>query len=289
MILGATLVMQPLSEIRALLAANGLSPLKSLGQNFLIDHNLIRKLADAAAIRPGELVLEIGPGTGTLTEELLARGAHVIAAELDQGLAALLRARFVPPAYEAAAFTLIEGDCLRNKHALSEAIVRAVADRPFVLVANLPYDAGTPAMTVLLADFPLCRGLFVTIQYEVAQRLAARAGTREFGAISVLAQTTSTIEIIAKAPPGCFWPQPGVHSALVAIRRRAEPLCESPGPFSRWCQRLLEKRRKQLGAVLERNTAWPAGIDPIMRAETLTIDQLIALWRIAGEQLPERA
>lgn len=281
--------MQPLSEIKQLLANNGLSPRKSLGQNFLIDHNMLRKLVDAAALVPGEVVLEIGPGTGTLTDELLSRGVCVIASELDGGLAALLRQRFAPPHPHHAQFTLIEGDCLAGKHALSPPIILAIAGRPFVLVSNLPYDAGTPAMAALLADFPLCRGLFVTIQLEVAQRLAAPAGSRDFGAVSILAQSVASIEIIAKAPPGCFWPQPGVHSALVALRRLAVPLCPTPGPFSRWCQRLLEKRRKQLGAVLGRDLAWPPAIHPTQRAEDLSIEQLLELWAIAADRLPPLA
>ena len=269
--------MQTLSEIKELLAQHGLSPRKALGQNFLVDHNLIRKLVDAAALSPGELVLEIGPGTGTMTEELLDRGCAVIAAELDGGLAAMLRARFA----DRPAFSLVEGDCLDGKHVLSAKIVEAIAGRPFVLVSNLPYGAATPVMNLLLADFPNCRGLFVTIQLEVAQRLMAKPATRDFGSISVLAQTVAQLELIVKASPGCFWPQPEVHSAMLAARRLATPLCSEPGPFSKWCQTLFEKRRKQLGAIIGRDRVWPAGIAPEARAEELTIEQLISLWHSA--------
>jgi len=271
--------MQTLSEIKAILAANGLSPRKALGQNFLVDQNLIRKIVDAAAVQPGETVLEIGPGTGTMTEELLDRGARVIAAELDGGLATMLRARF---ADRGEAFTMVEGDCLAGKHALNPAILEAVGDRPFVLVSNLPYGAATPAMNILLAEHPACRGLFVTIQLEVAQRLMAKPSTRDYGSISVLAQTVADLELIVKAPPECFWPRPEVHSAMLAARRKPEPMCSRPGEFAKWAQGLFEKRRKQLGAVLGRDRAWPVGIAPEARAEELTVSQLIELWRACG-------
>ncbi|MEI7658244.1 MAG: 16S rRNA (adenine(1518)-N(6)/adenine(1519)-N(6))-dimethyltransferase RsmA [Phycisphaerae bacterium] len=272
--------MQTLSEIKAILAGAGLSPRKALGQNFLVDHNLIRKLVDASGVKAGETVLEIGPGTGTMTEELLDRGCRVVASELDGGLAAMLRAKF---ASRGDAFRLVEGDCLAGKHALNPGILEAVGSGPFVLVSNLPYGAATPAMNILLADVPACRGLFVTIQLEVAQRLMARPSTRDYGSISILAQATAELELIAKAPPECFWPRPDVHSAMLAARRLAVPRCETPGVMAKWCQTLFEKRRKQLGAVLGRGLAWPEGIRPEQRAEELDLDQLIALWRVVRE------
>jgi SAM-dependent methyltransferase len=171
---------QTLAEIKDLLASRGLSPLKRFGQNFLIDQNLVRKLVDEAGVTPGELVLEVGPGTGTLTEELLGRGCEVIACELDRGLAALLRDRL--GARER--FALVEGDCLGGKRHVSPAVVGAIGGRPFVLVANLPYGAATPLMLALLTEHPGCRGMFVTIQREVGERLGA--GAR-----------------VLLAPPGC--------------------------------------------------------------------------------------
>src|SRR6186713_2406397 len=115
--------MQTLAQIRELLESRGLAPRKSLGQNFLIDHNLIRKLVDASGAAAGDLVLEVGPGTGALTEELLDRGCRVIACELDRGLAELLRERFAATA-GSGRFTLIEGDCLASKRALADELVR---------------------------------------------------------------------------------------------------------------------------------------------------------------------
>jgi 16S rRNA (adenine1518-N6/adenine1519-N6)-dimethyltransferase len=263
---------QTLSQIKAILDEHGLRPRHALGQNFLIDHNLIRRLVDAAAITPGETVLEVGPGTGTMTEELLDRGARVVAAEMDRGLCGVLRQRLA-----GRDFTLVEGDCLAGKHALAPAVLEAVGDGPFVLVSNLPYAAGTPVMLTLLADIPRCRGLFVTVQREVADRLLARPSTRDFGTISVLAQAVAEVRLVATLPPACFWPRPEVTSAMVAMERRPTPLSPRPRALADFLQRLFEKRRKQLGAVLGRDRPFPPGVAPTHRAEALDVPTLIAL------------
>lgn len=264
---------QTLSEIRSLLESRGLSPRHAFGQNFLIDHNLIRKLVEASGVGGGETVLEVGPGTGTLTEELLSRGCRVVACEIDRGLCELLRERF----RDKPGFALIEGDCLENKRTLAAAIRGSLADRPFALVANLPYGVATPLMLTLLIDYPRCRGLYVTVQREVAERIAAAPGTKAYGTLSVVARAAAEVEMIARLPPECFWPRPDVTSAMVAVRRRARPLAPDLGRLAAFCQTLFEKRRKQLGAVLGRERSWPPGIRPEDRAEALSVDQLIAL------------
>ena len=266
---------QTLAEIKTLLESRGLSPRKRFGQNFLIDHNLVRKLVDESGVGAGDLVLEVGPGTGTLTEELLERGCEVIACELDRGLAALLRERLGSNER----FTLIEGDCLAQKREVSAEIVGAVAGRPFTLVANLPYGAATPLMLALLTAHPDCRGMYVTIQKEVGERLAARAGQSAYGGISVAAQTLATVRLIAKLPPECFWPRPEITSVMVAIERRADHGIGDPVAFGEFCQRVFAQRRKQLGSVLGREIAWPEGIAPTLRAEALEPGQIDMLWR----------
>lgn len=271
--------MQTLSEIKAMLEARGFSPRKAFGQNFLIDHNLIRRLVDAAGLAPGDAVLEIGPGTGTLTEELLARGCRVVAGEIDRGLCTLLRERF---AGAGQSFTLVEGDCLDGKRALAAPLVEAVARLAgpagtFRLVSNLPYGAGTSVLSILLADYPACVGLFATIQREVADRLTARPGSGDFGPVSVLAQAVGEIEAIAALPPECFWPRPDVTSAMVAVKRRAHPLCADPRRLVDHAQALLSKRRKQLGSLVGRDFPWPPGVTPSMRAEDLGIEQFVAM------------
>lgn len=265
--------MQTLAQIKDLLAIHGLSPRKSLGQNFLIDHNLIRKLVEASGAGPGDLVLEVGPGTGALTEALLDRGCEVVACELDRGLARLLRERFPR-------VTLVEGDCLKAGKHLAPELAGALGGRPFVMAANLPYNAASPLIAALLINHPECRAMFVTIQREVADRLLARPGSREYGTLGVLTQAMAEVERIAVLPPECFWPRPDVTSAMVSIRRRRAPLTDEPAGFAGFLTGLFSKRRKQLGAVLGRDRAWPQGITPTMRAEDLGVERLIELARV---------
>lgn len=271
--------MQTLTQIKALLESHGLAPRHALGQNFLIDHNLIRRLVDDAAISPGDTVLEIGPGTGTMTEELVSRGARVVACEMDAGLCRVLRERL---GQDSSSWTLVEGDCLDGKHALNPALVRAIGDAPFRLVSNLPYGAGTPVILLLLTEFDRCRGLHVTIQREVALRVLARPSTKDYGTLSVVAQALTDVRPVATAPPSCFWPQPDVHSAMVSMRRLTNPLTKRPGAFGAFVQGLFEKRRKQLGAVLGRGFPFPPGVLPTDRAEALSVVQLVALHEAAG-------
>ena len=280
--------MQTKSEIKSLLEIAGLSPRKSLGQNFLTDKNLITKLIDASGVGPGDLVVEVGPGTGTLTEALLERGCQVIACELDRGLAELNRQRIptLPldgpnPGEYARRFTLIEGDCLGPKRSINADLADAIGQRPFALVANLPYAAATPLIISLLIDYPMlaCHTMAVTIQREVAERLIAPPGSEAYGALGIVAQAMAETKIIAKLPPECFWPAPDVTSAMVLLRRRAEPATADGRGLMLLCQRLFAARRKQLGAILGRATPLPPGIDPMARPEQLTIEQIVELQR----------
>lgn len=265
--------MQTLAQIRQLLDERGLRPRKSLGQNFLIDQNLIGKLVDSAGVGDGDLVLEVGPGTGVLTEVLLERGCTVIACELDKGLADLLRDRLG----DNPRFVLIEDDCLASKHVVAQAIVDATADRPFTLVANLPYSAATPLIMTLLVAHPTCRGMYVTIQKELADRICAAPGTKDYGPVAILAVALATTRRIATLGPECFWPRPQVTSAMLAIERRDTPLTDDPNGLAAMCKRLFANRRKQIGAALGREAALPAGIELTMRAEQLRPEQIISL------------
>ncbi|USN98883.1 MAG: ribosomal RNA small subunit methyltransferase A [Phycisphaeraceae bacterium] len=260
---------QTLEEIRALLDAHGLAPKKSLGQNFLIDKNLVRKLVDESGVGQGDLVLEVGPGTGTLTGELLDRGCDVIACELDDGLARLVGERFGGRP----GFTLVRGDCLSSKRALSPDIESAISGRPFRLVANLPYQAATPLMLVLLTRHPECLGMAVTIQKEVADRLLALPGSKDYGTISVVARATASVRRIANLPCECFWPRPRVVSAMVGLERLPDPLTADPVRLAEFCQRVFTGRRKQLGGLLRSlgltPDPWPENIDPTVRIEAL--------------------
>jgi 16S rRNA (adenine1518-N6/adenine1519-N6)-dimethyltransferase len=286
--------LQTLTEIRELLASRGLRPRHRFGQNFLHDQNQLRKLIEAAAIKPGEVVLEVGPGTGTLTEALLDAGAEVIACEIDRDLAELLRERL------GERITLIEGDCLESQRVLHPAIIEALGGRSLKLVANLPYNVASPLITTLLIDHYQCSGQFVTIQREVADRLLAKPSTKEYGPLSIIVQALATVERIAVLKPSCFWPEPEVTSAMVAIH----PFATSEGrkgagaegtalsgadarrAFARFVTELFSSRRKQLGRIFGRERDWVSlrdhGITPDLRPDALSVDQLIALQRFIG-------
>ncbi len=289
---------QNLQEIRELLERHALSPRHALGQNFLIDANLVRKLVNAAGLQAGDLVLEVGPGTGTLTGELLERGARLIACELDRGMASLLRERFADrlvPAdqpLEPGQFLLVEGDALERKRELSPAIIAAIAAQPrtpFKLIANLPYAAATPIMLTLLIDHPDCIGQYVTIQREVGERLLARPGQPAWCPLSALAQAAcgrTGLDRIAILPPECFWPRPDITSVMVGLTRR--PAGDVPIDLrllEAFCRLIFGQRRKQLRAILGGGFAFPEGIVPTARAEALTLEDLIALaqlWQQSG-------
>ncbi len=268
--------MQSLAQIRAILAGDDLAPRKSLGQNFLIDHNLITKLVDASGIHAASLVLEVGPGTGTLTEALLERGATVIAAELDAGLSRHLHAHFVREEKDGR-FMLIEGDCLKSKRALAPSIIQALNGRPFRLIANLPYSCATPLIAHLASEHPNCLSMHVTIQKEVAQRLRAKPSTKEYGEASVLVQALCEVGRIATLPPSCFWPPPKVTSEMISITRRTTPLTEDFPALARTVHMLFAQRRKQIGSLLPKGTGLPPDIERTMRAEQLTIEQFVRL------------
>jgi 16S rRNA (adenine1518-N6/adenine1519-N6)-dimethyltransferase len=283
---------QTLTEIKNLLGSRGLRPRKSLGQNFLVDHNLIRRLVDSSGAGPGSLVLEVGPGTGTLTEELLDRGCEVIACELDDRLARLLEERL--PARlgpnRSHRFTLLRADCLEGKRALSPIVTRALARRPFILVANLPYGAATPLISTILVDHPECPTLAVTIQREVAERLGAAPGGKDYGALAVLAQSLARVRPLATLPRECFWPRPDVTSAMVLLSRRTDSLVRDAAALSAFLRDLFAHRRKQIGALLGRGVDWQAvtaapgceQIVPTLRAEQLSVPQVVALGTALG-------
>ncbi len=323
--------MQTLSQIRDLLAQRGLRPRHRFGQNFLHDQNQLRKLVAAAQVRPGDLILEVGPGTGTLTETLLEAGAEVIACEIDPDMAAIIREHVAPRnahdessnrgvhsedessnrGMRRAGLTLIEGDILAGKHAIGAEVLKHL-DRPFRLVANLPYDIASPLISTLLVehagieppqgrcgsapaassstggpasssmrDQPPCIGLFITVQREAAQRLVSGPRTKEYGVLSVLCQTFAQVEVIARLSPECFWPAPKVESAMIAIRPVSEESISDRRAFAGFLQRLFRSRRKQLGSIFGRDRSWPAGIQPAQRPEDLTVGQ-IGLLFLAG-------
>jgi 16S rRNA (adenine1518-N6/adenine1519-N6)-dimethyltransferase len=258
-------------EIESLLAGIGAQPRHRFGQNFMIDRNIVRLVADAGEIAAGDLVIEVGPGTGTLTEELLERGARVLAVEIDRDLAALLRQRLA----DRTNFQLIEADALANKHAVHPELadqIRAarIAGTPVRLVANLPYNIASPlVIELLLAGVSL---LAFTVQKEVALRLRAGAGDDAYGPLSVMAQMLADVEILRTLPRQIFWPAPTIDSALVRLRR-ADRLGEHAAGFGKFLHAVFSYRRKTLKKAISEAGFEPdqilgrSGLDGKRRAE----------------------
>jgi 16S rRNA (adenine1518-N6/adenine1519-N6)-dimethyltransferase len=267
--------MQTLSEIRALLDERGLRPRHRFGQNFLHDHQQIRKLLDAADVVPDELILEVGPGTGVLSEALLERGVRLVTCEIDRDLAGIIRTRLGDR------LTLIEGDCLDRGRTLNPEIIEALGDASFNLVANLPYQIASPLMATLALHHPQCRGQFITIQREVGDRLNAVPGTKAYGPLGIIIQSMCTVRRIGIVPATCFWPAPKVTSAMLALQPREGAREAMPGiageVFARFVTVLFSKRRKQLGTIFGRDHDWPTGITPDLRPDVLSVPQLQSL------------
>ena len=277
-------------QIEALLAEAGSSgPRHRFGQNFMIDQNLVRLVAEAGQVARGDLVIEVGPGTGTLTEELLDRSDDVALVEIDRDLAAMLRRRFQTRPN----FRLIEGDALAGKHELNAEVLSLSVSarrsgRPVKLVANLPYNIASPLVIGLLiegADL-----LAFTVQKEVADRLRARAGGDAYGPLSVIVQLMARVEVLRTLPPQAFWPAPKVESALVRLTR-ANRLGAEARRFGQFVHSLFSVRRKTLRRALSQagfdaDAALAAtGFDGQLRPEVFSPEQLLHLYR----SLPPRA
>lgn len=268
-----------LSEMRELLDARGIQLTKSLGQNFLHDANMLRKIAAMAELNASDRVLEIGPGLGPLTEVLLETGAQVLAIEKDWRLCPVLRERFgARPNFE-----LREADAL--------AVVRHQrAWGGWKLVSNLPYSVGSPILVELATADQPPELLVVTLQLEVVQRIMAPAATEHFGQLSLFMQLQYEPRDWFKIPGSCFFPPPDVESACILLRRRTRELlpAELVGPFMRIVKRAFSERRKMLAKLLKHD--WPAhavtaafvqlGLDPQIRAERVALEQFVALARM---------
>ncbi len=266
---------------RDLLATLGHTPKRFLGQNFLVDGNIVRKSLELARVGPGDRVIEVGPGLGTLTTALLEAGAEVWAVEKDRSLHAHLEATLLPRF--PASFHLLEGDAV--EHPL--AAFPAAAAGEFKIVANLPYAIATPWLDEVLAG-PLPVRLVLMLQQEAAQRYAAQPGSKSFGAISVFLQAAYEIAPGHKVAAACFHPRPDVESHLLHLVRRAEPVV-FPAGFKTLVRGCFQQRRKQIGALLRARvpadcTGWREllgahGLSEQNRPEEIPIRTWIALCR----------
>jgi 16S rRNA (adenine1518-N6/adenine1519-N6)-dimethyltransferase len=208
------------AEIRSVLERHGLSPRKDLGQNFLADARVAEKLVTQAGVEPDDLVLEIGCGLGVLTRALAARARRVIAVEVDAGLVRAVRAEGALPA----GAELVHGDALE----VDLRALLAAEPAPRRVVANLPYVVSTPLLRRLLDLRDLLAGWSVMLQREVAARLLAKVGSRDYGSLTVLHRLTANVVRTQDVHPQCFWPVPQVTSTFLRI----DPLPDGPDPAS---------------------------------------------------------
>lgn len=272
----------------------GIRPDTRKGQHFLIDLNLLQLLVDAAGLTRQDVILEVGTGLGSLTSLLASRAAWVITVEIDSRLQQLAAEQLA----EHVNITMLRQDALKNKNHLHPEVMEAVRQelqkdpaRRFKLVANLPYQIATPVVSNLLAaDLPLC-SMTVTIQKELADRLAARPWSKDYGALSVWVQSQCDTRIVRVLPPTVFWPRPKVHSAIVHLEASPSKRRRIPDPafFHGFVRALFLHRRKLLRSALcaAWKTALPkSAVDRILesqrlapeaRAEQLDIDTLLAL------------
>ncbi len=259
-------------DIRGLLEAHGLHPSRALGQNFVADPNTVRRIARLAGVGPGDHVVEVGPGLGSLTLALAETGAAVTAVEVDRHLVPVLREVVADTGV-----TVVEGDALR----LDWGPVLAGADR-WALVANLPYNIATPLVLDLLAGVPAIDRMLVMVQHEVGERLAAGPGDSAYGIPSVKVAFRATAEVVGRVPPTVFVPRPRVDSALVRITRRPSPAVDAdPAVLFRLVDAGFGQRRKMLrrslASIVPPGAIEAAGVDPTARAEQLTLPEWAAL------------
>jgi 16S rRNA (adenine1518-N6/adenine1519-N6)-dimethyltransferase len=286
---------QTQSHLRGVFGERGISPQRRLGQNFLIDLNIHDLIVNAAQASPDDLILEVGSGTGALTSLLAARGASVVAVEIDAAMARLTAEAIASlPGVQ-----LRHHDVLKNKNAIDPGLLEHIkaelaagTGKRFKLVANLPYQVATPVITNLLVHADLCPVLMVvTIQRELALRLTAEPMSSSYGAVSVVVQALADVSILRSLPPSVFWPRPQVHSAVVAIRpspaKRA--VVGDIAWFHQFVRRLFLHRRKylrhQLAEIWRGNwtaaevDAWldSQGLRGQVRGEALNVDEFLSL------------
>ncbi len=270
----------------ALLDLLGVRPSKGLGQHFLFERGIVGRMARQAGIGPEDHVLEIGPGLGILTAELLARAGAVTAVELDRRLAAHLRHTFA----DVGNFRLVEGNAL---DLASEDLIPA--GEPFVVAANLPYAVGSAVLRHLLEQPRRPRRLTVMLQMEVAERLAARPPA--MSVLGVATQFYAAARIAFAVPPSVFLTPPTVESAVAILDVHPEPLLPEVehARFFRIVNAGFRQKRKQVANSLadelrlpkETITTWlgAAGVDPMRRAQTLSVEEWLGLARSAPDEV----
>ena len=270
------------------LAARGLSPRKRFGQNFLIRDELSERIVEHAHLKPDDVVVEIGPGAGALTPRLARRARQVIAVEKDTGLVEFLREDLS----EWRGIEIVEGDFLEFD--LAAAAARHGADK-LAIVGNIPYNITTPILERIFEQRAVVRGAVLLVQKEYAERLAAAAGSPEYGSLTLFARYHALLEPLMTIRSGAFWPRPDVDSMLVRVLLRETPPVDAPEALLfRIIRGSFQQRRKQLLNNLENALGWSrerverlgphSGIDLRRRGETLTLEEFARLTRAAAER-----
>ena len=275
-LLGAT-------RVRELAAELGIRPTKTLGQNFVHDGNTVRRIVSVANLEPDDVVLEVGPGLGSLTLGLLDAGHRVVAVEIDPALAGRLAQTVDQLQPENAERLVVVPDDAMTIHTLPEPL-------PTALVANLPYNISVPVLLHLLATFPSIQRMLVMVQSEVARRLAAKPGSKIYGSPSAKAAWYAEVSLSITVSRSIFWPVPNVDSSLVSlVRRTGPPAAIDRGKVFTIIDLAFAQRRKMLRSALASldglagssarasELLVSAGIDPMARGETLGIDQFVAI------------
>jgi 16S rRNA (adenine1518-N6/adenine1519-N6)-dimethyltransferase len=266
---------------------------KSLGQHFLIDAGALRRIVDAADLSPGDTVIEVGPGLGVLTVELLERAGHVIAVELDDNLVHLLKNRFA----EASNLTIVHEDILKIDPSTILDKAKGARTSEYKVVANLPYYITSAVLRHFLEGDVSPSLMVVMVQKEVARQIVAKPG--EMSLLSVAVQFYGEARIVATIPAGSFIPPPKVESAVLKIRRHGAlpiPVTDIESFFkvvrAGFCagrKQLVNSLAQGLGTekAAERAALEKASIEPTRRAETLAIDEWVSLWKTHREECPK--
>jgi 16S rRNA (adenine1518-N6/adenine1519-N6)-dimethyltransferase len=280
------------ADVRELAAALGVRPTKQRGQNFVIDANTVRRIVRTAQVRPDDTVVEVGPGLGSLTLALLEAADRVTAVEIDDVLAAALPATVAGRIPERAdRFALVHSDAM--------AVRELPGPPPTALVANLPYNVAVPVLLHMLATFPTIERTLVMVQSEVADRLAARPGSKVYGVPSVKANWYAEVRRAGAIGRNVFWPAPNVDSGLVSLERRDPPVTSvSREAVFAAVDAAFAQRRKTLRAALAGWAGSPAaaeaallaaGVSPRARGEELTVEQFAAVAEHRPAQPPPPA
>ncbi|MDP4986455.1 MAG: 16S rRNA (adenine(1518)-N(6)/adenine(1519)-N(6))-dimethyltransferase RsmA [Candidatus Nanopelagicales bacterium] len=266
------------TEIRELAAKLGLKPTKKLGQNFVIDQNTVEKIVRTSNVSKDSIVLEVGPGLGSLTLGLMATGAKVIAVEIDERLAQLLPNTAKAKGFGESQLIVINKDALE--------ISKSDVNNPDVLVANLPYNVSVPVIIHILETFPSIKNYLVMVQSEVADRLAANPGSRTYGSPSVKLQWYAEVSKAGSISRNVFWPVPNVDSDLVQLHRRNNVDESIRKELFAVVDAAFSQRRKMLRSALSSMCGGSekaseilesVQIDPRLRGEALNVSDYVRL------------